>query len=74
MFVDLENSIWYICDTGLKGSKSSGDNTHNADISKLIRGSHGVIIEQASSRDPARICIVSKDDELVLVTSVAHPE
>lgn len=64
-----------MCDTGLKSSQNqTGNNTHNADISKLIRCSHGVIIEQAGSRDPARICIISKDDKLVLIASVTHPE
>lgn len=63
--------MWY---WSQRFQNQTGDDTHNADISKLIRSSHGVIIKQAGGCDPTRICLVGKDDELVLVASVAHPE
>lgn len=50
------------------------DYTHNTDISELIGGSHGVIIEQAGGCDPARICFVCENNQLVLVASVSNPE
>lgn len=48
--------------------------TYNADVAKLVSGGHGVIVEQTGCGYPAGICVISKDDELVLIASVAHPE
>lgn len=48
--------------------------TYNADVAKLVGRSHGVVVQQAGRGDPARMGVVREDDELVLVTPVAHPE
>lgn len=49
-------------------------NTYNADVAKLVCRGHGVIVQQTGCGHPARICVISKDDELVFVTSVTDPK
>lgn len=48
--------------------------TYNADVAKLVGGGHGVIVKETGCRHPAGICVVSKDDKLVLVSSITNPE
>lgn len=48
--------------------------TYDADVPKLVSGGHGVVVEQTGRCHPAGICVISKDDELVLIAPVAHPE
>lgn len=55
-------------------SPPSQPETYNADVPKLVCRGHGVIIQQTGCGHPARICVISKDDELVLVASVPNPE
>lgn len=53
---------------------ANGFSTHNTNIPKLISCSHGVIVEQAGGGNPAWVCVISKDDELVFIALVTHPE
>lgn len=36
--------------------------TYNADVTKLVRRGHSVIVKQAGCGHPARICVIGKDD------------
>ncbi len=47
------------------------DGTHHNHVAKLIRSCHGIIIQHTSTSQPARVCVVSKDDELILLPLVA---
>lgn len=48
--------------------------TYDADVPKLVSGGHGVVVKQTGRGHPTWICVVSEDDELVLVASVTNPE
>lgn len=48
--------------------------THNADVPKLVSRGHGVVVQQTGCCHPAGTCVISKDDELVLITPVTDPE
>lgn len=48
--------------------------THNANISKLVSSSHGVVVEQTGGGDPAWVCVICKDYELVFIALVTDPE
>lgn len=47
---------------------------YDADVSKLVSAGHGIVVQQTGCCDPARMCVVSKDDQLVLIASVTNPE
>lgn len=48
--------------------------THHTDVAKLVCSSHGVIVQEGGSGDPAWVGVVGEDDQLVLVPLVAHPD
>lgn len=48
--------------------------TYDADVPKLVSRGHSVVVEQTGCRHPAGICVISEDDELVLIAPVTHPE
>lgn len=53
---------------------ANGYGTHNSNIAKFVSYSHGFIVQQAGGGNPARICVIGKDDELVFIALVANPE
>lgn len=48
--------------------------THHTNVAKLVCPSHSIIVEKAGSGDPSGIGVISKDNELVLITLVANPD
>lgn len=59
------NAIYPICPV---------PHTYNADVPKLVSRGHGIVVKQTGRGHPAGICVISKDDELVLVAPVTNPE
>lgn len=55
-------------------SPTSLRHTHHADVAKLVCSSHSVIIQESCCSNPPGISVISKDDELVLIPFVAHPD
>lgn len=48
--------------------------THHTNVAKLVCPSHSVIVKKAGGSDPSGVGVISKDNELVLVTLVSNPD
>jgi hypothetical protein len=48
--------------------------THHTNVAKLVCPSHSVIVEEASCSHPSGVGVISKDNELVLITLIANPD
>lgn len=48
--------------------------THHTDVAKLVGSSHCVIVQEASSGDPAWVGVVCKNDQLVFISLVSNPD
>lgn len=48
--------------------------THHADIPKLVCPSNRFIVQQRRGGHPAGVCVISKYDQLVLISLIPHPE
>lgn len=48
--------------------------THHTNVAKLVCSSHSIIVEKAGSSDPSGVGVISKDNELVLITLVTNPD
>lgn len=53
---------------------TSARHTHHTDVTKLVCSSHSVVIQERCCSDPPRVSVISKDNELVLIPFVTHPD
>lgn len=53
---------------------TSERHTHHTDVTKLVCSSHSVVIQERCCGDPPGVSVISKDNELVLIPFVTHPD
>lgn len=53
---------------------TSARHTHHTDVTKLVCSSHSVIIQECCCSNPPRVSVISKDNQLVLIPFVTHPD
>lgn len=65
-FICINLSLNYI-------NKFHQDNeTYNCDVSKFVCPSHCVVVQRTGGRDPPWVCVISKHNQLVLLSLVSH--
>ena len=46
--------------------------TYHSDVSKLVSPSHSIVVQQSGAGDPPGVGVVSKYNQLVLLTAISH--